>query len=86
MDWLRRADLPERPCASLPATCPPASRFQLTLGSQVRTEELVPGYPTQQWQPGDILRGEFDIPFDGTDRVPTLLIGESRLSLVALPR
>lgn len=70
----------------LPANWPPASRFQLTLGSQVRTEELVPGYPTQQWQPGDILRGEFDIPFDGTDRVPTLLIGESRLSLVALPR
>lgn len=70
----------------LPANWPATLKFKLELGSQGLNEELVPGYPTAQWQPGALLRGEFDLPFDGTSQIPIVRIGEDQLALSALPR
>jgi hypothetical protein len=69
----------------LPANWPADLKFKLAVGGQQLNEPLVPGYPTAQWQPGALLRGEFDIPFDGTSRIPRLGIGETAVRLTALP-
>ncbi len=69
----------------LPANWAQKAAFQLQLGQQTLSQPLVPGYPPDQWQAGDLLRGEFDLPFDGTDRTPTLQFGEIAVKLMALP-
>ncbi|MFN8487013.1 MAG: glycosyltransferase family 39 protein [Caldilineaceae bacterium] len=70
----------------LPANWPADLKFKLELGNQQLNEALVPGYPTAQWQPSGLVRGEFDLPFDGTNPIPVLWIGEVHLRLTALPR
>ena len=51
----------------LPADWPGDLTVTLRLGDQVVTAPLGgTGYPTGEWQGGEIVRGQFDIPFDGT--------------------
>ena len=69
----------------LPASWPADLKFKLAVGGQQLNEPLVPGYPTAQWQPGALLRGEVDLPFDGTKRTPDLSIGETTVRLKTLP-
>ena len=53
-----------------PASLSPAwtadQQFTLQMGSQTLTAPLAGGnYPTANWQPGEFVRGEFEIQFDG---------------------
>ncbi|HXF62878.1 MAG TPA: glycosyltransferase family 39 protein [Caldilineaceae bacterium] len=73
--------------APLPPDWPTAAAFTLRLGDQTLTAPLAgPGFPTGAWQAGDLARGEFDIPFDGSDLTPELTIAGDRLQLERLPQ
>ncbi|MFN8446907.1 MAG: glycosyltransferase family 39 protein [Caldilineaceae bacterium] len=72
--------------APLPADWQGDQLFTLTLGSQSVQSPLAGGsYPTANWQAGEFVRGEFEIPFDGTQQRPSLTVGENRLQLATLP-
>ena len=50
----------------LPSDWPEDLHFSLTLGQEKLTAPLAGGgYPTGLWQPGQFVRGEFDILYDG---------------------
>ncbi len=50
----------------LPPDWPEDLHFRLTLGQEKLTAPLAGGgYPTGLWQPGQFVRGEFDILYDG---------------------
>ncbi|MCC6169438.1 MAG: glycosyltransferase family 39 protein [Caldilineaceae bacterium] len=71
----------------LPAAWPADLRFSLRLGSQTLTAPLAgEAYPTGQWQAGELVRGEFDLPFDGSDDRPRLEVDGDALRLQRLPR
>ncbi len=63
----------------LPADWPADLAVTLRLGDQVVTAPLAgAGYPTGEWQDGEIVRGQYDIPYDGTStRAQVEVAGES---------
>ncbi len=66
----------------LPDNWPEDLEFSLQLGDQSITGPLAGGvYPTGQWRGGDFVRGEFDIPYDGTDNTLWLVVGQRRVRL-----
>lgn len=70
----------------LPAAWPDNQSFTLRLGDQILTAPLAGNaYPTGQWQPGELVRGEFDIIFDGSGDTPRLEVDEDSLRLQRLP-
>jgi hypothetical protein len=70
----------------LPADWPADLNFTLTLGDQHLSAPLAGGaYPTAKWQSGEVVRGEFDLPFDGSSTMPAVEVGNSKVSLKALP-
>ncbi len=70
----------------LPNDWPADLSFTLTLGGQSLTAPLAGGaYPTGEWQAGDLIRGEFDILFDGAARQPVVSIGGDEVELASLP-
>ena len=69
-----------------PNDFPADLHFTLRLGDQTLTTALAGGhYPTSQWQPGELVRAEFDLPFDGQSATPSLQIGDDTYALKALP-
>jgi len=69
-----------------PNDLPTDLHFTLRLGDQALTTALVGGnYPTSQWQAGELVRAEFDLPFDGQSATPTLQIGDDTYRLEPLP-
>jgi hypothetical protein len=42
-------------------------------------------YPTAVWQPGEVVRGEFDLPYDGSRDRPSLEIGGKQMDLRPMP-
>jgi hypothetical protein len=72
--------------APLPAGWPADTTFTLRLGDQTLTAPLAgPDYPTGNWRPGELVRGEFDIPYTGTGDRPALEVAGSRLRLTRVP-
>jgi mannosyltransferase len=70
----------------LPPDWPGDAAFTLRLGDQTFTAPLAGGgYPTEQWAPGELVRGEFDLLFDGSARRPALVVGERMIELRELP-
>lgn len=70
----------------LPAGWPGDQTFHLQLGGQQLEGPLAGGaYATAQWQPGALVRAEFDIPYDGTTKTAELAIGNDRIVLAPLP-
>ena len=70
----------------LPADRPADLGFTLTLGGQSLSVPLAGGaYPTGQWQAGELVRGEFDLLYDGSSNVPTLQVNGDSTTLSALP-
>jgi hypothetical protein len=73
--------------AESPAEWPEDLGFTLTLGGQSLSAPLAGGaYPTAAWQPGELLRGEFDVIYDGNSNIPTIEVNEDRIKLRPLPR
>jgi len=71
----------------LPADWPADLAFALRLGDQEVTAPLAGGgYSTAQWRAGEIVRSEFDIPYDGSARRATLEVGGDALRLAPLPK
>ncbi len=70
----------------LPPDWPADLHFTLALGEQSLTLPLVgTGYPTGQWQAGEIVRSKAELLYAGGDPVPQIQIGEDSLRLQALP-
>ena len=70
----------------LPADWPADLTMTLRLGGQQITAPLAGGaYPTGEWQAGELVRGEFDLIYDGTASQPQLSIGDSATNLRPLP-
>ncbi len=70
----------------LPAEWPADQSFSLRLGDQVLTAPLAGGaYPTGQWAPGELVRGDFDVLYAGGDRRPVLAVGDDEMPLDVLP-
>ncbi len=70
----------------LPADWPPDLTFTLRLGDQSLEAPLAGGgYPTGQWQAGELVRAEFDLPFDGSATVPMLQVATDSVKLSPLP-
>jgi hypothetical protein len=70
----------------LPPDWPADLSFTLTLGDQSLTAPLAGGaYPTGEWQAGELVRSEFDLPYDGSSHTPTLQVNGESYKLVALP-
>ncbi len=70
----------------LPEEWPADLRFTLSLGQESLTAPLAGGgYPTGQWQPGQFVRGEFDIRYDGTGTRLVLQVGEEQIRLGRIP-
>ncbi|MEM7125286.1 MAG: hypothetical protein AAF702_03095 [Chloroflexota bacterium] len=52
----------------------------LTLGNQSTTVPLAGGiFPTSQWEPGDLIRGEFDILFDGSAKTLRISVQDEQV-------
>jgi hypothetical protein len=61
----------------LPADWPDDLHFTLALGGQSLRAPLAGGtYPTVAWQAGELVRGEFDLLYDGSSNTPTIEIDE----------
>ncbi len=70
----------------LPEDWPADLRFTLRLGQESLTAPLAGGgYPTGQWLPGQLVRGEFDIRYDGTGTRLSLQVGDARVRLGSIP-
>lgn len=71
----------------LPADWPAEETVTITLGS-ARVSALLAGggYASGAWQAGEIVRAEFDIPYDGSARRATLVVGKESVRLRPLPR
>lgn len=70
----------------LPAGWPMDQTFSLRLGDQLLTASLAGGtYPTSQWAPGELVRGDFDVLYTGGDRHLHLLVGDDAVRLHATP-
>jgi hypothetical protein len=61
--------------------------FTLTLGNESVHAPLAGGaYPTAQWQPGETIRGEFDLRYDGSGNAPIIDVNGQTRTLRSLPR
>ena len=71
----------------LPADWPGDMAFDLTLGEQSIHAPLAGGaFPTAQWQAGEVIRGDFDLPYDGSSNVAEVRVGNDSYPLRPLPR
>jgi mannosyltransferase len=71
----------------LPVDWPADLGFTLRVGDQSLSAPLAGGtYPTEQWQPGELVRAEFDLPYDGSNALPVLKINGDDQKLRPLPR
>lgn len=71
---------------TLPADWPADLHFELRLGQAQLYAPLAGGdYPTSQWQPNEIVRARFEVPFDGEARRPHLRVEADAIRLHALP-
>ncbi len=71
----------------LPPDWPPDLAMTLRLGAQTVSGPLAGGlYPTGMWQPGDLIRGQFDILYEGGDRELWLEVAGQRVRLGTVPR
>jgi hypothetical protein len=72
--------------APLPEEWPADLSFTLQLGDQTLTAPLAGGsHPTGAWQPGELVRAGFTIPYDGGGRRALLSVDNDRLTLAPLP-
>lgn len=72
---------------SLPADWPSDLQVTLKLGDQTVNAPLAGGaYATGKWQAGELVRGEFDIPYDGVGRSLVVRIDEGDAYTIQLPR
>ena len=70
----------------LPANWPADLAVTLRLGDQVVTAPLAgAGYPTGKWTGGEIVRGQYDIPYDGTGTRVQLEVAGDSVELAPLP-
>jgi len=70
----------------LPADWPTDLTVTLTLGDQILTVPVAgEGYPTGQWQAGEVVRSKVELLYTGQGRRPQLTIGTETLSLQPLP-
>jgi len=70
----------------LPAEWPADQSFTLRLGDQRLTAPLAGGaYPTGEWAPGELVRGDFDVLYGGSDRRPVLAVSEDEMPLDVIP-
>jgi 4-amino-4-deoxy-L-arabinose transferase-like glycosyltransferase len=71
----------------LPADWPADLQGTVRLGGQSTTFSLAgAAYPTGDWQPGEVLRGQVDLVYDGTEARPQLEVAGQTLTLAELPR
>ena len=71
----------------LPVDWPADETFAVRLGDQLLTAPLAGGaYPTGQWAPGELVRGEFDVVYDGRERRPRLTVAGDELAMQAIPQ
>ena len=71
---------------TLPPDWPTDATMTLRLGDATLTAPLAGGaYPTAAWQPGELVRGDFDLLFDGASRQPSLTVGDQAIELAKLP-
>ncbi|MCC6453453.1 MAG: glycosyltransferase family 39 protein [Caldilineaceae bacterium] len=71
----------------LPAEWPADLGFTINVGDQSLSTLLAGGdYPTAMWQSGELVRGEFDLLFDGSSDRPTLEVNGNHAKLRPLPR
>jgi mannosyltransferase len=70
----------------LPAEWSADQAVTITLGDESLSAPLAGGnFPTGEWMPGALLRGEFDIPWDGRARRATLEVSGETIRLAPLP-
>ena len=70
----------------LPDGWPADQTFTLSLGDRDIEAPLAGGlYPTAAWQPGALVRGVFDLPYDGTANQPVLTVADQTIRLDPLP-
>lgn len=70
----------------LPADWPDDLELRLLLGDQTVLGPLAGGvFPTSQWRAGDLVRGTFEIQFDGSDSTLWLEVGNTRKRLGQIP-
>jgi mannosyltransferase len=70
----------------LPPDWPKDLTMTLRLGDQAATAPLAGGgYPTGEWQAGEIVRGQFDILYDGTGSRPRVEVAGQSVALEELP-
>jgi mannosyltransferase len=71
----------------LPDSWPADLQFTLQLGDETITAPLAGGgYPTGAWRAGELVRGEFDLLYDGAHQHPGLRVEEHEMRLAPLPR
>ncbi len=69
----------------MPADWPADATFTLRLGGQEVSAPLAGGnYPTAAWLAGEVVRADFDVPFDRTGRRATLELGGESVRLKAV--
>jgi len=72
--------------APLPAGWLADQQFTIRLGEQVVTMPLAgEGFPTNAWQPGQLVRTVVQLPYDGNDRRATVEVNEASIELKPLP-
>lgn len=70
----------------LPVNWPGDLTMTLRLGDQQITAPLAGGaYPTGKWQAGELMRGEFDLTYDGAVNQPQITVGDDTAKLHPLP-
>lgn len=70
----------------LPADWPSDAYFTLELGGEMLAAPLAGGsYPTGEWQAGELVRGEFDLLYDGSAQRPVLTVDDATFNLARLP-
>lgn len=72
--------------SALPTAWPADLAFTLALGDQAVTMPIAgDGYPTGEWQAGEVVRSKAELLYTGQGRHPQLTIGAETLSLQRLP-
>ena len=70
----------------LPADWPADLTLTLRLGDQQISAPLAGGaYPTADWSAGELVRGTFDLLYDGKSSRPIIAVGDASLTVGALP-
>ena len=71
----------------LPGDWPADLHFTLGVGAETVSGPLAGGaLPTGAWRPGELVRAEFDLRYDGAAQRPWLAIGDTQIRLASLPR